>query len=386
MKKSLLSTGLISSILLASACMVTAQNGRVKGITPQPILKDLPNEVVAPLSQSALTPIRKYGNNKKNPSTLASTYRLIGYACYDLQSNNSVGRTIINHGDGTLSFAWTTDDECTSSFARRGSAYNYWNGASLLYPLGADTSIETVRTGFAQIGYLGNGGEVIMAHKGAPYGFKILKNGTKGSGTWTVADAHASDTVGGEMSLWGRIATGGSDGNSIHLISNYFTTPVINGLLTPMVYSRSQDAGVTWDKKSVMLPGYDTVRYLGGNAENYCIDANGTTVAIVHGGIDEDIALWKSTDNGSTFTKSYVDSFAYAPSIDTTGTTGDMDTTSDGTTTVVIGPTGVVHVAYATVRVEVGGFYPGDAELVYWNSRAAGSFSKILLTEKRLVL
>jgi hypothetical protein len=298
-----------------------------------------------------------------------SSFRLVGTTCYDLQSNNSAGRGIINHGDGTLSFAFTVDDECSSAFANRGSGYNYWNGTSLLYA-NTTSRIETVRTGFSQIGLLGNGSEVIMAHKGPPYGFKMLTNGSKGSGTWTVADVAANDTVGGELPLWCRIATGGADGNSIHLIANYFTTPVINGMLTPMVYSRSTDAGATWNLKSVMLPGYDTSRYISGSAENYSIDADLNTIAIVHVAIDEDVVLWKSTDNGTTFLRTFVDSFPFAPSIDSTGAPGDMDTTSDGTVSVVLAPNGTTHVAYATVRVEPGGYYPTDAELVYWNDVA----------------
>lgn len=364
MKKVLLP---ISLTMLAAVCTVQAQNQSLStGNKPYPRIKNILTEVQPEQGMGAATRFNTKLNFKRN----ASTYRIVGTSCYDLQSNNSVGRTIINHGDGTLSFVWTADNSCATGFANRGSAYNYWNGSSLLYPAGVNARIETFRTGFTQIAVLGNGGEVMMAHKGLPYGFITLKNGAKGTGTWTIADAHASDTVGGEMSLWARIATGGSDGNSIHLISNYFTTPVINGMTTPMVYSRSTDAGVTWDQTSVMLPFYDTTRYLQGGAEDYSIDADLNTVAIVHAGLGEDVVMWKSTDNGTTFTRHFVDSFAFAPNIDTKGQPGDMDTTSDGTSTVVLAPNGTAHVAWATVRVEPGGFYPEDKELCYWNDVA----------------
>lgn len=367
---------LLGSAILTGIGVINAQDQRLStGKRIYPLIKNFSTEAAFPENQtsrsgliSAPGPVHLL--NPKRNSSLRSTYRVVGTSCYDLQSNNSVGRSIINHGDGTLSFAWTVDNGCTSAFANRGSGYNYWNGSSLLYPGGANARIETFRTGFTQIALLGNGSEVMMAHKGLPYGFITLKNSAKGIGTWTIADTHASDTVGGEMSLWARIAAGGSDGNSIHLISNYFTTPVINGMTAPMVYSRSTDAGVIWDQKSVMLPFYDTTRYTSGNAEDYAIDADLNTVAIVHAGLGEDVVLWKSTDNGTTFTRTFVDSFAFAPNIDTKGVAGDMDTTSDGTSTVALAPNGTAHVAWATARVEPGGYHPTDAELVYWNDAA----------------
>lgn len=372
MKKLLSANGLIpitiGAVLLVEVCIVNAQSGWL-AVKPSlakvhPLQKNLQtNEASFLTAPSHASPF------KKNPSALIG-FKLVGFACYDLQSNNSSGRRIINHGDGTFSFVWTIDDDCSASYANRGSGYNYWNGTGLLIPGGATTRIEptgpTNRTGFGQIALLGNGNEIVMAHKGPPYGF-FMSTSPKGAGTWTTAYTAATDTVGGEEALWCRIASGGSDGNSIHLLANYFTTPVINGMKTPMIYSRSTDAGATWNLKSVMLPGYDTSRYLSGGAEDYTIDAEGNTVAIVHAAIDEDVVLWKSTDNGTTFLRTFVDSFLFAPSIDSTGGPTDTAVTCDGAVAVVIDTTGKVHVAYSTVRVVVGGYFPTDAGLIYWN-------------------
>src|SRR3972149_7531892 len=153
---------LISSVVLAGACIVTAQSQRLStGKKAYPVIKNLPTEVSFPTSASSSQGSSAFV--KKNPSVM-SGFRIVGTTCYDLQSNNSAGRAIINHGDGTLSFAFTVDDECSSAFANRGSGYNYWNGTSLLYA-NSTSRIETVRTGFSQIGLLGNGSEVIMAPK-----------------------------------------------------------------------------------------------------------------------------------------------------------------------------------------------------------------------------
>ena len=47
-----------------------------------------------------------------------------------------------------------------------------------------------------------------------------------------------------------------------------------------MVYSRSTDGGVNWDKKHIMLPGYDSTITNNGGADQYAIDVKGSTVAI----------------------------------------------------------------------------------------------------------
>ena len=142
------------------------------------------------------------------------------------------------------------------------------------------------------------------------------------------------------------------------------------GVTTPFTYSRSQDAGASWDIQSMSMPGFDSTRTYNGSAENYVVDASGTTVAVGEGAIDGDVFLWKSMDNGTTWTKSFVDSFIYAPTIDSTGAAGDTATTSDAAMDLVIDGAGTVHVAYSTVRVVVGGYFPTDAGLIYWNDVA----------------
>jgi len=360
MKKSLL----FSSVLLMSVYFVNAQTGKL-GLpnTVHPLQKNLKTN-----EPSFLTTPSQGSLFKKNPSVMAG--RLVGYTCYDLQTNASVGKRIINHGDGTFSFVWTIDDACAAGFANRGSGYNYWNGTALLYPTGTTARIETIRTGFSHIALLGNGNEVIFAHKGPPYDFQ-MSTSPKGTGTWTGVAAGATSMLpgGADQGLWNRMATGGSDGNSIHLVAGYFSG-VQMGITTPFTYSRSTDAGQSWDIQSINLPGYDSTRTLTGSAENYVIDAQDSTVAIAQGGIDGDVFLWKSTDNGSTFSTTFVDSFLFAPSIDITGTPTDTAVTCDGGLDVVIDPTGKVHVAFSTVRVVVGGYFPTDVGLVYWNDVA----------------
>lgn len=382
---------LVSAALLTGAFMVNAQLRKsiAKSNTAVLTTKRIVADDTYAKAAIAFSP-----KEKNNPSPFASSALTVGYTKYDLQSNNASARRIINHPDGTISFCWTIADD--AALTTRGTGWNYYNpalaGNHLLIPGGTLTRLETVRTGFSQIALLGNGSEVILCHRGPPpYKFMVETNGTKGSQAWTFNTPGvtlAANAVPGWQSgtgtseaLWCRMATGGSDGNSIHLIANYFPSEndIIKGILAPFVYSRSQDAGLTWDLQSILLPGYDSTRTLGGDAETYSIDAVGDTIAILHGGLGEDLTLWKSTDNGTNWMRTQIDSIdPFAPSIDSTGGITDTLKTNDGSMSVAVDPSGKVHVAYATERILDNGIhndgllytFPEDMELIYWNDVA----------------
>ena len=96
----------------------------------------------------------------------------------------------------------------------------------------------------------------------------------------------------------------------------------------------------SWDIVELGLPGYDSTSTLYGGGEQYAIDAVGNNVAIVTGGIGENVSLWKSTDNGTTFTKTLVDAFPYVPENNGTPLGFDSVPTNDGSVAVVIDPNG----------------------------------------------
>ena len=373
---------LISSALLIGTCVVNAQSRLTAkpSIANKafPVMKNLPTDVQLTFPQTSVST----GSASHKGSNPLSGARLLGYTCYELQSNASSPRNIINHGDGTVSFCWTIDSVCAAGNAGRGAGYNYWNGTALNKPGGTVGRLETIRTGFARIGLLGSGAtskEVIFAHKGSPYDFQMSTNAAKGSGVWTGVTAGATTilTGGAAAGLWNRIAIGGPSMNSIHLLAGY-TDGAEKGIATPTTYSRSTDGGQSWADQSVMLPGYDSTRTLGGSGEAYDIDAQGSTVAVVFGDLDADVTLWKSTDDGATFTRTLIYDYPFIPTIDSVGGATDTAQTSDGAVSVVLGPTGTTHVAYSTMRVVDNGthgdgnfsIFPGDADLIYWNDVA----------------
>ena len=389
---------LVSTVLLTGAFLVNAQDQKRVTLKPSlankvaPVYKkhtdDCPvvnNNATSTEKESTIVPA--VNNQMYTPLTVGVTY-------YDLQSNAAVPRRIINYGDGTLSFIWTYSNYSNQNTAHagwpdRGTGYNYWNGTALKFPAGPTARLEGMRTGFPGIGILGNGSEVVMAHIGAsPYGLQLGTNPSKGGtfGTFMASGATlaASSVPGFEglagaattMTDWCRLATGGSDGNTIHSISNYnAAAPAVDikGIKSPMVYSRSTDGGASWDLKSIMLPGYDSTRTITGGGDDYAVDANGTTAAIMLGGVGNDLTLWKSTDNGTTFLRTIIDSLPH-PLVKNPSYTFTNDTlwSNDENMSVVVSSTGKVHVAYTKERVlEAGdsltGIFTGDMSLNYWN-------------------
>jgi len=143
-----------------------------------------------------------------------------------------------------------------------------------------------------------------------------------------------------------------------------------------MTYSRSTDGGVNWDIEHSLLPGYDNSRMSSGGGDQYAMDVKDSIVAIMTGDLLEDVVVWKSTNNGLTFTKMIIDSFEYAPH-NSKKLMLDTPFVCDGSMSVLIDPMGKVHAFWGTSRVldedttdDSYSFFPGTALLSYWNENS----------------
>lgn len=313
----------------------------------------------------------------KNKKAKTYSYVLLAETYYDLQTNSSPGRRVILHDDGTISAVWTMSGDDNSGWPNRGSGYNHYNGSDWF--TGVNERIEsTTRTGWPSIFRIDDE-EGIMAHESNTGGFILSKNGSIGSNSWTSSTPQLDDeSVPGvnRVPIWNRTASGNG---YLHTISNYWASdannvPVVvrNGVSSPTTYSRSADGGQTWDKQHIMLPGYDSSLYIAGGGDNYAIDVRDSVVAIVMGGLGDPVSLWKSTNNGDSFTYIDVDNFAYK------GRTSDVlmpDTPdcNDGSLDVLIDNDNVVHVFWGGSNVfdddatdESFSFFPGTARLMHW--------------------
>lgn len=427
MMKNLLLLGLAFT---ASVGAADAQNQKAnlrgKKLVAVPIATKLDGDAYFTGSRTASTPA-------KNHKVMAGSWGTqIGKTYYDLPSNSAVANRIVRNADGTISVSWTeTCDANTSAtgFPNRGAGYNYYNGTSWVE--GTDGTcdapsparnfgVASKRVGWPEVVVLPNGKEMIFTHSSA--NINVTSRPTKGTGgiaAWgaTTDLAFTGDVQGvGNAGTWPRAVNGANPSDptndDIHMVYTLNKTvatgspaePVINGVRNPMVYSRSTDGGVTWDKQNIFLPGMvgitnpptapaiNTEGFARIGGDGYAIAARGNTVAIVAGYFGYAWTLWKSTDNGNTFTRRVISKLTPA---DTAIINGGADTvafTNDNSHAVVIDGTGKVHVFAGQILTKIStrnngttliageSWYPNSGEaLLYWNDgMAVGAKPKVI--------
>ncbi|MEX1187617.1 MAG: T9SS type A sorting domain-containing protein [Bacteroidia bacterium] len=275
-----------------------------------------------------------------NPTVQASGARafgpetIVGQTYYDLQTNNSINYRLQNHGDGTLSASWTHSSVETVGWADRGMGYHHFDGSSWTKlpnyaQVDSITRVEDVRTGFGSIARVQGVGDIIVAHQTAINALQVSRNTSFTEENWII-DART------EMPLiWPRMKVGGPDGKTVHIIAltepegGTFTGTPFNGINGALLYNRSTDGGQSFDKLLVQLPNVDSSIFASFGGDSYALDARGNTVAFVAGSLTSRVEMWKSIDNGETWTSRTVLPFPYEPWSDQlTDFDGDGDSDS----------------------------------------------------------
>jgi len=383
--KKLLLIGLMLCSMGAIAQQSAASKARALSHIKAELLKmKLPAPHVNAIDNGA--PVNNITVPRKGNPTIQATANetIIGNTYYDLQTNNTISNRLVNNADGTLSAAWTFSPNNTSGYPDRGTACNYYDGSAWQTIPTVRIEGDVTRSGFTNIGVTETNQEVVMAHgiqpTGPSKGMLLTTRPSKGTGAWTVNDTvlgvYPADTI----DLWPKMAVGGVDGKSIHALwRGGSLNNKIKGQTGPLFYSRSTDNGVTWDKLETIPHEIDSTYYLGFGGDDYSIDAKDSVVAFVIGGLGLDVILMKSTDNGSTWTKTIVNKFPipfYDSGTMITDTNGDTvaDTLWSGTgdPAVVIDNNHVAHVFFTACRVlgSTGtglSYFPFTSELFYWN-------------------
>lgn len=311
----------------------------------------------------------------------------IGTSYYDLQSNSGIGRRMAVADDGTIYAVWTRGEGGSEpAFPNRGTGLNIYDPSTGEWGDDPDDRIESERCGWPSIGLLSDGNPVNVSHSTVQN--LMLFNRWDGTG-WVESTI---PTNSGEI-IWPRLATGGPDGMSVHVIG--ITYPVANGG-TPyegvdghVLYFRSLDGGATWDKQDVKLPELDSNFYAAMAADTYFIDCRGETVAVGYFDNWGDSKIFKSTDNGDTWDVWNAVDFPIDQYATDQGYTFDdipMDTfainnfdslairTSDQTGAVLIDHDGKVHTWFGEMYVLDDNltdgntsYFPATMGLRYWN-------------------
>lgn len=348
------------------------------------------NAVAVPYVKKAqLTGFENGAEPQTQPSMVRLTGRnFIGTTFYDCQSNGSMSQRVVAHNDGTVSAIWTT---CGSTSSSRGTGYNYNNGSNWINSSASTDRIENVRTGWGTMTAIGDV-EIVASHYVPSVtnntclgGLQIGICPQKGTNNWTFSLLQGP-TINGIGSngnpltssclLWPALA---SSGNTVHLIccSESDTGMYYQGINTCLLYYRGtfdpSSNTISWENPRIVgnVTPAEVKRFSG---DSYAITAKGDNVAIVAmPSSTMDAFLWKSTDNGQTFTKTvFLES-----AIKNNDLTAMLDTNlyvQDDICAVALGDDGTTHIAfgaYLVVSDEPTGdswyWYPGIGELVYWN-------------------
>ncbi len=235
----------IAAIIMIMGIMTMGQS-RISTAVESRVRQNAPavpaDDMVLPLRVSSGAPLSKPAMEVQ-----------IGGSRYDMQTNQAISNRICLFPDGTLSAVWTqgfTDP----SFPDRGTGYNYFNGTAWL-PDPA-SRIENLRTGWPCIAPVNGNGEIIICHRSGTAEIVVETRPVKGTGNWTTSSI--LPPAGASGLGWPRMITSGPTNSFVHMI--LITTPTASGgtayqgLDAALLYYRSPDGGVTWNKQAVLLP------------------------------------------------------------------------------------------------------------------------------------
>jgi hypothetical protein len=297
-------------------------------------------------------------------NTKAALEDLLGSTIYDMQTNATIQNRMYVYPDGSMVGTWTRGTEVSS---QRGTGYNYFNGTSWGEP--PTGRIETRRAGWPSYAPWGANGEIVVTHDDI-LGLLICKRPNKGTGAWT--QSVLAGPAGAVDISWPRMITNGPTNNNVHIIATTYSGYQGLDENYALLYYRSLDGGVTWDRKDIILPGMDSTNYDGFSGDEYAWGTSfGDTIYFAVSGTWTDTFIMKSTDNGNTWTKTPVLSNAYKKLPSTVLDLPDFRS-SDGSVAVEMDHNGVMHIAFGVG----GGYLSGGGKyvysnmngLVYWNS------------------
>ncbi len=288
---------------------------------------------------------------------------------FDMQSNASLANRFIIWDDNTRAAVCTrgVENPTNNAFPDRGTGYNFFN---ISWGPKPTARIETVRTGWPTIAKAGPSGEIVIAHVSGTAAMKVNHRTTKGTGAWTQYDFPAAP-AGASGLLWPRAVSSGANNNYIHVFA--MTAPAGNGG-TPylgqdgaLLYYRSSDAGLTWDKQGELLEGLGSDYYLNFSSDTYAVASKGDMVVMLHGSAWKDMFIMKSMDNGETWEKTIIWEHPY-PFFDF-NTTLMPDTlySCDNSSNMAIDNNGMVHVVWGIGRVaRLAAAPPDPGSYSYW--------------------
>jgi|GEM_PF-1985481 len=321
----------------------------------------------------------------------------VGTTTYDLQTNDAgIRRLWVDATTGEYVGVWTGSAENNTTWSDRGTFYNSTTGGTWGTAPTAKLGIETTRHGWPAGGISPNGGfEFWAAHESDP----MVANGLSvdmgtsssvGSGSFTATTP--SIYAGG----WPRVAIGGGNGTTIHMLNTHSIEGMYNGHVDMKPkYFRSTDGGMTWANALDTLPGLDDANgFSEVYAESYAISSyKDFVVAAIGSGGYNPLYLFKSSDNGNTWTSQQVPMGGVhqlnhegktTTDLNLDGTIDIADTTHSHTNQdVLVDHNGIAHVVAASRNyiddnnADSSFSFFSTVELMYWNDTMTGNAIKL---------
>jgi len=303
----------------------------------------------------------------------------IGSTMFIFQTTNAIYRRTNAFADGKVTATWTTSaDNGTNGYLSRGSAYNSFDGTTWANSASSSPRVESFRTGYPSI-TSSSSKEYLISHRvdtgGLSQGLVMNVNSGLGSTTWSTTGIFPPAS-GSPSQLWPRAVV---SGDYLVVAATYQDSTkdqpnwvVKNNVQSPLVYSRYKISTGTWVDQDKTLTGYDDNVFTEGFSDNVSMDANGNNIAIVSGTYYSNLVLWKSSDNGATWTMRIIDTFPVAKM------RYDKDTfpwvqLSNGSVHVLVDDAGKAHVFSGLARVKDS--ILGDQSLTYTYSRILGGIN-----------
>lgn len=285
---------------------------------------------------------------------------------YDMQTNSSNQRRIYYYPDGTIGTT-TMLSQQSSLWTDRGTGYNYFDGNS--WGAQPTARVETIKTGWPDYHPFGPTGELIIAHQST--GALVMNTRpVKGTGAWiqTLLPALPFNITGIQ---YPRVVTNGTNHTNIHIIA--LTLPVAdggqlyNGMDGALLYCNSLDGGTTWSGWQ-QLPGMSGTDYTNFTADTYSwAEPSGNVLAFTAGDSWKDQFLMKSTDNGTTWTKTIIHQSLFNLGGNSTG----WFYCPDGTMSIALDDQEKAHIAFGLLQdsgSQAASYYrPFTQGIVYWN-------------------
>ena len=314
--------------------------------------------------------MESFENVQSQPNMTRSDGEL-DFTTYDWQSNSGARTWTIVWPDGTVNFAYTIASD--NAFSDRGTGigtYNY--NTDEWIPFGG--RVENERTGFGTIARYKDNGIVIAAHTATQCGVYIVENKDNLAPECAETMPKLDPTY---DPCWPNVMTSGPDRSIIHVVATAYAAdgvstnvPGAEGANNPIIYFRSTDGGLTWDKQNVILPymGSEYGLDWGSNICYWMETTEDNCLALVVNNSWSDGFVLCSYDDGETWEKK---TFYHHPGPHTT-----FDENSDSFfypryTSAQWGINGELCLAYewngSTGAPGSGSYYPSLGGVAFWS-------------------